>query len=569
MKYKFWVFIALMFSTFSIGAQDVDIKLSSTYAIQNAHIIQKPGKSIEKGTLIIKDGVIIDVGTNVSIPADAILVKGDSMYVYPGFIDAYNNIGEKKKEEKKNEEKIENPGNPPNDRAGITPERSLSEVFDGGDKSIAEWREAGFTASLSAPSDGMLPGKASIIIHSGHDASSSILKENMGTIGTFQSANRIYPATIIGVMAKYRDLFRQTSYAMKHESAYKANPIGMARPAYNKSLMALIPVVDKSQYLYMEAEKLKDISHALTLQKDLGFNIALVNVKQGGQYIDVIKSQKMPLVLSLDIPESKDKKDKEKDGDKKEKGEKEKDKKDEDKEKKELDPEVEAMKVRRDKAIMEYQSQAALFAKNGIEFGFSGKDIKGKDVKKNVKIMMEQGITEDQILTSLTLTPAKMLGVSNVLGSLEKGKIANLFIATAPYFDEDSKIKYVFVEGEQFEYEVKKKKAKQEGKEGTITGLYACTIDVPGDQRNITISIAKSDDSYTLIIENEGDEKEIDDFTIDGNRVSFPMEINEDGFTMKLKYDFTIDAGEIDGSVIAGEFGSFPLKGERTGDPKL
>jgi hypothetical protein len=570
MMSRLWAIAALIFTGFALNAQEIDIKLSSTYAIQNAHIVQKPGQTIDKGTIVIKDGVITDVGQNVKVPADAIIIDADSMYIYPGFIDAYNNTGVKKSEEKKDQERVKNPGYPPNDRAGIMPDRNLSDVFDGGDKSVSSWREAGFTASMSAPEGGMLPGKTSIILHSGKDASQSIVSENFGVLGTFESANRMYPATILGVMAKYRDLFRQTGYAAKHTTAYNANPVGMARPAYDKSIKALMPVADKSQMLYMEAEKMKDISRAMTLQKDLGFNMAFINVKQGGQYIDDIKKQNIPVVLSMEVPESEDKK-KGKDKEKSDTDEDEGEKKDEEKKEeveKDKDPEMEAMKARRDEAIAEYQSQAAAFAKAGIAFGLSGKDIKGKDVKKNAKLMMDMGVTEDQMLAALTTNPAKMYGVSNIMGSLEKGKLGNLIVSNGPFFDEDSKIKYVFVEGHQFEYEIKEKKAKVEGKKGDLSGIYDCVLEVPGDERDMRIIISGSVDNYEVSVENEGESTEVDKVEVDGNKVNFPLEVDYQGYKLDLTYNLVVKDGEVSGTVVAGNFGSFPIKGERIGDPK-
>ncbi|WP_235297944.1 amidohydrolase family protein [Portibacter marinus] len=568
---KLWAIIVLIFIAGQVESQDdIDIKLSSTYAIQNAHITQSPGKTIDKGTVVIKDGVIISVGTNVAIPPEAIIVDADSLYIYPGFIDAYNNTGEKKAEEKKNEERVKNPGNPPNDRAGITPDRSLSDVYDSGAKSISDWRAEGFTASFSAPAEGMLPGKASLILLSGKDASQSTVVKDKVLVGTFQSASRMYPATIIGVMAKYRDLFRQTSYAMKHQSAYDSNPVGMSRPAYDKSLGALMPAADKKQLVFMEAEKYKDVSRALTLQADLDFNMALVNVKQGTSFIDVIKQKSIPVVLSMEVPESEDKKDKKKVDAEKEDSAKDDEAKSEEDEvvKEEIDPEMEALKARRDEAIKDYQEQAAMFAKSGVKFGLSGKDIKAKDLKKNAKLMMEQGITEDQLLAALTVNPAEMLGVSNILGTVEKGKMANLVISTAPYFEEDAKVKYVFVEGEQFEYDVEKKKAKVAGKEGDITGLYDCVLEVPGDERDMKINIKKDGDEYVVSVENDGESEEVESVKVNGNSVSFPLSVQEDGQSLNLTFSLTVEDGEISGTVDTGVFGAFPIKGDRIGDPK-
>ena len=238
---KLFLFIGFLFISSSLAfGQNGDTPLSNTYYITNVNVIQKPGQMLEMGSIIVKDGIIENVGKNLTMPANAITVDADSMFVYPGFIDAYNNIGIKKSEKEEtpsggrgqrggNAPQVADPGNPPNKMAGIMPERNLAIEFDKSAKSTKAWRESGFTASMSVPKGGMLPGQASVILHTSKDADASILLENVGLVGTFASANRVYPATVIGVMAKYRDLFRQAGYALKHENAYKASPVGMAR----------------------------------------------------------------------------------------------------------------------------------------------------------------------------------------------------------------------------------------------------------------------------------------------------------------------------------------------------
>lgn len=590
-------FSILFISSHFVQGQDFDVQLSNTYYISDVNIIQKPGQMIEMGAIIVKDGVIQDVGKNLSPPADAIIVKADSMYLYPGFIDAYNNIGIKKSEQEQtgngrrggggggNRNSGVNPGNPPNNLAGITPERTLKEMYDHKAKSTSSWREAGFTASMSVPEGGMLPGQATIILHSSKDADAAIVKQEMGIVGTFETAGRVYPATILGVMAKYRDIHRKAGFALKHENAYKANPVGMPRPSYDASLKALYPITTKTLPIYFEAEKLKDISRVLTLQNDLGFNPVLINVKQATIHADKIKSSRIPLVLSLDVPHSDDKKKKGemgKKGERGKKGEKEgEDKEEKKKEKKkevkgEKDPEKEALQARKDEAIKEYQSQAAMLTKKGVSYGFSGKDAKVKDVKKNLKAMMEHGITEDQVLAALTTNPAQMYGVSNIMGTVEKGKLANFFVSSAPYFEDDSKIKYVFVEGNQFEYEVKEKKKKSGDGEASadLSGFYEFAVEIPGETQKGTLNIKKDGDSYAVTMITDGDNgddvDEVDpsDVDVDGNSISFPMEVDNDGFKMKLVFDLEIDQGDIEGSVTAGEFGTFPMTGEKIGDPK-
>src|SRR5690349_10223921 len=67
--------------------------VSRTYAITNATVVQGPGRKSEKTTVVVKDGLILNVGKGISIPPEAIIIKGDSLHVYAGFIDGLSRVG--------------------------------------------------------------------------------------------------------------------------------------------------------------------------------------------------------------------------------------------------------------------------------------------------------------------------------------------------------------------------------------------------------------------------------------------------------------------------------------------
>ena len=93
------------------------------------------------------------------------------MYVYAGFIDGLSRTGVvKPKEEPSNKEKVKDPGNPPADRAGITPQNDVRSFLNPGDKSIEEFRALGFTTAHVVPFGGMLPGNGAIISLGGKSA---------------------------------------------------------------------------------------------------------------------------------------------------------------------------------------------------------------------------------------------------------------------------------------------------------------------------------------------------------------------------------------------------------------
>ena len=70
-------------------AQAQTSSVNSVFAIVGARIEIGNGKVIEKGTVLLRDGLIEAVGTDVKVPPEAEIIKGDGLTVYPGFIDTH------------------------------------------------------------------------------------------------------------------------------------------------------------------------------------------------------------------------------------------------------------------------------------------------------------------------------------------------------------------------------------------------------------------------------------------------------------------------------------------------
>src|SRR5688572_16315060 len=150
--------------------------VTRTYAITNATIIQGPGRKIDGGTVIIKDGLIQSVGKGLAVPVEAVEIKGDSMHIYAGFIDGLSRVGvTKPKEESGPRERVQNPGNPPPDRAGITPQVDVRTMINPADKSVEEMRNAGFTVAQVVPYGVLLPGSAAVVALNGKAVDQMVL----------------------------------------------------------------------------------------------------------------------------------------------------------------------------------------------------------------------------------------------------------------------------------------------------------------------------------------------------------------------------------------------------------
>ena len=280
-----------------------DLKLSNTLLIENAMVVVKAGAKAQKSSILIKDGVITQIGSNINVPGDAIILKADSLYAYPAFIDACSHTAIPKKDKEEKEKDVRDPGNPGYARAGISPQKSVSTNLKLDEGSVKEMRKAGFAISHTVPRGRMLPGKGSIILLNDSKDESYILKDNSQFASLRSAKGRVYPSTIIAVMSKYRDLVHQSKNAYKHEQDYKANPIGLKRPSYAPELQALYPVVNQTQMVYMQAEKTLDISRALTLNKDIKTKMVIVEAKQAWPNLKALQMNNAPILLSLDLPE--------------------------------------------------------------------------------------------------------------------------------------------------------------------------------------------------------------------------------------------------------------------------
>jgi len=551
-QHAFILAMLIGFIPFSMQGQDDDLApVTGTYAITNVNIIQSPGSKIEMGTVVLKDGIIKAVGKSVSIPPDARVIKADSMYLYAGFIDGMSHVGvEMPKDEDDND--VDDPGNPPNDIAGIEPYRNVRTFLKPNDKSVEDWRKIGFTAAHVVPDGRMLPGTGAIILLTGDNPDQMVFKNNTSFYSQLRGAPGVYPNTVIGVMAKYRDLYRKAGYAKSYAQRYGSGDSDMKRPKSDRVLEAFYPVIDKKLSVAFKAEDVLDIQRVLKLKNDLGFNLLLGDVKQGWDITDQIKASNAPVFLSLDLPEM----------------EKEKEEPDsvksEEKEMSEAEKEQERLDQRKKDMIMKYYQQPVVFKSQGITYGFSTLEAKGKDIKANLAHIVKQGLSEDDALAALTTKPAQLLGLSNVMGTVEAGKMANIFISDKPYFDEKSNVKIVFVDGNIYEYEDKPKKEKS-GEDIDPTGAWAYTTETPQGTGTGTVTIQGDPGDYSgeLTISFSSEPSQLTDIEVYGDELSYSFTINAGGQMLTVDVTVTVDGDTFEGTMTAGQFGSFPVEGER------
>jgi hypothetical protein len=558
------IFLLFSLIPFTLLSQDeAELRpVTKTYAITNATIIQSPGKKLENATIIIKDKLILSIGKGLSIPPEAVIVKADSMFVYPGFIDGLTRAGVNKPKEEPNREKIKDPGNPPPDRAGITPQNDVRLFLNPSDKSVEELRNIGFTVAQVVPHGNFLPGQGSIVLLGGKSADQMVLINNSSLYSELTGASGMYPATTMAVMAKWRELYRQALQAKAYQNLYAANRVGLERPVSDRITEAFYPVIDQRMPVVFKSEKVLETQRIFSLKNDLGFSLMIGDLKEGWPIINKIRASGAKVFLSLDLPE-------EKKEDKKEEKKPDSTKaKESPKPKTVGDIEKETLEKRKVEAIANYTSQAREFNKAGVAFGFSTMSVKAKDIHANLRRMIAAGLSEDAALAALTTVPAQLLGLSDRLGSIDNGKMANLVISDKPYFSEKAKVRYVFVDGVLYKMEVKEAKKSDSNAKVEIEGTWSTVTQSPQGNTDGKVVFKKEGSNYTGTVSGGRLPAPVDmkDVNLEGNALTYSYSVSFGGNAVKVEVEATVDGDTFKGNASVGQFGSFSIEG--TKNPK-
>lgn len=547
-KTHWWTFMVLMGFFFTYGAKAQsdntgERRITGTYIITNANVISPSGQLQPNTSILLRNGIIAGVGTNIRIPANAQEIKGDSLFVYPGFIDGGSSAGITKPKDPDRPSNF-NSASPPDDIAGITPYRNAVDQFDASSAQVGDWRKVGFTMAQILPEGGMLPGKTALVIY-GHKGSTNIYSENAAVYATFNSSRGMYPGTLLGVMAKFRSLYRNAELSSRHSTLFASNT-GINRPERDKVLEAFYPTLDKGLPILFAVEDDLTVRRALGLQKELGFRMILNGAIDAQEVIPMLKESQTAVFLSLNLPDdkaSKIKDDEESDDERKER--------------------IERVKAAYSKALEE----AGKFEEAGIAFGFTTQGIKSGDLMKNLRLMIDNGLSEEGALAALTINSAKILGIDRYAGSIEQGKLANLVITTDSLFKEDSQIKHVFADGYLFEYDTKAKRAKSADTEDVkLEGTWEYVARSPQGDSKGNMVIEKDGESYTgeITLDNPAGSGQIttamNNISYSDKRLRFEFSIDVGGNFLTFSVSGDIDGDEFEGDLSVTDLGSFPFK---------
>jgi imidazolonepropionase-like amidohydrolase len=393
------------------------------FAVKNARIVPVSGPVIENGTVVIAKGLIQSVGTDVAIPPEAWVIDGKGLTVYPGLIDAGTNLGLAQDDEAKKRGTGPSASGP-EDRPATTPWRVAADELKTDDKRIESWRSAGFTTALSVPDGGIFPGQATVIDLAGERTGDYIVRHRAVVPLSFKPVGGFFgfPDSLMGTIAYVRQVLDDTAWYTQAEPIYQANPTKTERLPYDRTEYVLSRALQNNELVLLPANNSIQIVRALRLADEWKVRAVLYGGQQGYEVAAALAASKIPVLVSLKWPE------RSKDG----------------------DPEAEQTL-----RALRFRDQApgtpAALAKAGVKFAFYSDGIATtKDIFKSLKKASDAGLAPDAALRALTLDSAEILGLSDRLGSIAPGKIANLVVTDGDIFNEKSKVKHVFVDGRWF-----------------------------------------------------------------------------------------------------------------------
>jgi hypothetical protein len=497
------------------------------FAIRGARVVPVSGPAIDDATIVIARGLIVAVAKDATIPADAWVIEGKGLTVYPGLLDAFTDVGIPPPASTPAAEGA--PRRPaevahgPEDRPNTAPWRSAADEVNLSDKRIETWRNAGFTTVISSPKTGFFPGQASVLDLAGERAGDLVVKTpvaipvSIKPLGGFGSG---FPDSLMGVLGYEHQVLLDTAWLTKADEAYQKNAKGLARPRYDRASAALAEALEDHALILLSGNSAVDMRRALELTDRWKVNAAIYGGQAGYEIADEIAARKIPILVDLKWPE------KEKDSDPDEV------------------PSLRTLRFR-DRA----PSTPAVFVKAGVRFAFySGATTNPKDLFKAVKKSIDAGLSPDAALRALTLSPAEIYGVADRLGSIEKGKIANLVVADGDLFAEKTKIKLVFVDGRRFE--VREPEKPKDPPKGDITGKWKMSFTSPEGPEESTADLTMaSDGTITGTLTSKRGTATILSGYLSADKFNFVINISIGPSFADVSFNGTFDGTTIKGTI--------------------
>jgi imidazolonepropionase-like amidohydrolase len=520
--------------------------LAQSTAITNARIVTVSGAAIDRGTIIIRDGLIESVGANARIPADATTIDGSGLTVYPGFIDGLTNLGfpaaarptgpSTGPGQQASQAATSNSTYP----AGLRPEENAADDIRAGEAQFESARNAGFTTALTVNRTGVFNGHSALISLAGDSVPRMIVRSPVALHISYNTIPGTYPGSLLGTISAVRQMFHDARRHQQLLREYESNPKGMQRPAADRSLEALIPVIEGKVPVVFNASTQNEIVRSLDLAKEFNLKTIIAGGTEIHKVIDRVKASNASVLLSLNLPKRTTAASPE------------------------ADPEtLETLRLRAD-----VPKNAAMLAAAGIKFGFqTGAMTSFADLPANIESAVAAGLSPEAAVRAMTLGTAEIFGVADRIGSIENGKIANLTVVRGDALKKGRTVTHVFVDGKMFEIKQPAARpagsgARPAGTPANVAGTYNITIAVPEQTLTGTLNLQQQGGVLTGTMVTQLGTTEIRDGRATPTGFSFSGSVVFGGSSIDISVTGTVMGNQISGSIDSPQ-GAVPFSGTK------
>jgi len=442
------------------GMRPADIR---AHAFVDVTIVLAPGNVLEHATLIVRDGVIEAVGANITVPVDARVWDTEGLTIYPGLIEPACFIDAAPQ--------ASSAGLHWNSR--IVPQVNMADEAVPSDALRSSLRSLGFTVAAVYPSQGALRGTG-VVMSLAENADHLLTFEadvamamafdyggGFGGGGGGAGRGGEYPNSLMGSVAQIRQTLLDAQWHAACHRVYAQHPLGNEPPLPSEALDALGKVIDGSQPVLFDVRDEVAALRAARIMRE--FSLRGVILGSGTEFarLDEIVALGVPFLLPLEFPR-----------------------------KPTIDDasQAEQVSLREMQMWEQAPTNPRRLMQAGVHVALTTHKLRDRgSFFAALQKSIQQGLTEDQALASLTTVPAKLLGIDGVVGTIQPGKIANFILVEGSLFDSKPKIRDVWVSGRR--HEITKKPPVTLAAKGTITTSNGFAHEMEIDTEKSAISI--------------------------------------------------------------------------------
>lgn len=461
---------------------------ADVHALVGGRIVIAPGKEIEKGTIVLRAGRIEAVGADAAVPADARVHDMTGTTIYAGFIDAH--VSFSKSTASRDSDVDDGPpvvealdltagagsgflgttsaAGDAGVRSVVKLERRMAREYAPDKKTLDSLRHEGFTVANIVPDGGVIRGSSALFSLSSSDPDLALLRAD-----TFQhvslhapqsepegdgpSRPEAYPGSLMGVIAVVRQTFFDAQHQVADLAHYGAHPKDRPRPGVDTSLEALVPVLQKKQPVLWEPESMLLVDRATRLSQELGLQSVLLATGQEWRRPELAKAAATTFIVPVDFPEVA---------------------------KLPEDDDWLATPYEQLRAWDHAPGNAAVLRAQGLDIALTTHGLaKKSSFRGNVRLAIARGLAEADAVAALTTVPAKLCGVAEQLGTIEKGKLAHLTVfENGRCFDQGSHLREVWIDGRVFPTPLRDTKKKPPAPNKEKQALRATLTAIPPQQ---------------------------------------------------------------------------------------